>query len=79
MKYYLIDIKYLILYPNLGGLFRGSFWGGGGGSQIRGGGGGCKIPPPPPPPRLKLVRIMLETANLARKYKSICSFRKYTL
>ena len=25
MKYYLIDIKYLILYPNLGGLFRGSF------------------------------------------------------
>ena len=77
MKYYLIDIKYLILYPNLGGLFRGSFWGGGGGSKIGGGWGVEKFAPPPP--RLKLVRIMLETANLARKYKSICSFRKYTL
>ena len=29
-----------------------------------GGGGGCKITPPP---CLKLVRIMLETSNLARK------------
>ena len=29
-------------------------------------------------PRLKLVRIMLETLNLARKYTPICSFRKYT-
>ena len=29
-------------------------------------------------PRLKLVKIMLETSNLARKYKLICSFRKYT-
>ena len=27
---------------------------------------------------LKLVRIMLETSNLVRKYTSICSFRKYT-
>ena len=27
---------------------------------------------------LILVRIMLETSNLARKYTSICSFRKYT-
>ena len=37
-----------------------------------GGGGGVKVP------RLKLVRIMLETSNSARKYISICSFRKYT-
>ena len=29
-------------------------------------------------PCLKLVRIMLETWNLARKYKPICSFKKYT-
>ena len=28
-------------------------------------------------PCLKLVRIMLETSNLALKYTSICSFRKY--
>ena len=27
---------------------------------------------------LKLVRITLETSNLARKYTFICSFRKYT-
>ena len=27
---------------------------------------------------LKLVRIMLETLHLARKYAPICSFRKYT-
>ena len=50
--------------PNLSGLFRGSFWGG----------GEVKLPHPP---CLKLVRIMLETSNLARKYKSIFSFRKY--
>ena len=42
------------LHPNLGGLFRSSFWGGGGGGELR---------------RLKLVRIMLETSNLAHKYK----------
>ena len=29
-------------------------------------------------PCQKPVRIMLETSNLARKYKPICSFRKYT-
>ena len=29
-------------------------------------------------PCLKLVKIMLETSNLASKYTSICSFRKYT-
>ena len=34
--------------------------------------GGVKIP------RLKPVRIMLETSNLARKYTPICSFKKYT-
>ena len=34
--------------------------------------GGVKLP------RLKLVRIMLETSNLAHKYIPICSFRKYT-
>ena len=37
--------------PNLGGLFRGSFF------------GGVKFTP-----SLKLVRIVLETSNLARKY-----------
>ena len=30
-------------------------------------------------PCLKLVRIMLATSNLARKYKQICSFIKYTV
>ena len=54
----------MIVNPNLGGLFRGSFLGGGKGSKIT--------------PRLKLVRIMLESSNLARKYTPICSFRKYT-
>ena len=29
-------------------------------------------------PCLKLVRITLEASNLARRYISICSFRKYT-
>ena len=29
--------------------------------------------------RLKLVRFMLETCNLVRKYTYICSFRKYTI
>ena len=48
---------------NLGGLFRGSFWGEVG-----------KITPP----SLKLVRIVLETWNLVRKYTHISSFRKYT-
>ena len=45
----------------------------------QGGGGGGKITPPPPssPPCLKLVRIMLETWNLARKYTPIRGFRKY--
>ena len=38
-----------------------------------GGGGAGKITP-----SLKLVSIMLETRNLVRKYKHICSFRKYT-
>ena len=54
----------------LGGLFRGLFWGGG------------NYPPPPTPTRplcLKLVRIILETSNYARKYILIYSFRKYTL
>ena len=37
------------------------------------GGGGGKITP-----FLNLVRIMLETSNLARKYTDICSLRKYT-
>ena len=35
--------------------------------------GGVKLTP-----CLKLVRIMLETSNLARKYTHLCSFRKYT-
>ena len=44
------------------------------GSFLGGGweGGGVKLP------RLKLVRIILETSNLARKYEHIISFRKYT-
>ena len=37
------------------------------------GGGGDKINP-----CLKLVRIMLETLNLTRKYTHICSSREYT-
>ena len=52
------------LNPNLGSLFRGCF-------EVLGEGNY-------PPPCLKLVRIMLETSNLARKYTPICSFRKYT-
>ena len=39
------------------------------------GGEGVKLIPPS---CLKLVRIMLETSNLARKYTPICSFRNYT-
>ena len=35
--------------------------------------GGRKITP-----RLKLVRILLETGNLVRKFTHICSFRKHT-
>ena len=31
-----------------------------------------------PSPSLKLVRIMLETCNLVRNCRYICSFRKYT-
>ena len=54
----------LIVNPNLGGLLRGSFLGGGKGGKIT--------------PCLKLVRIMLESSNLARKYTPVCSFRKYT-
>ena len=56
----------LIFNPNLGGLFRVHFeWGGGGGGKLS-------------PSSLKLVRIVLETSNLVRKYTRICSFRKYT-
>ena len=53
-----------------GGLFRGSFWG-----MVLGfeGGGGYNYHP-----CLTLVKIMLETWYLARKYTHICSFRKYT-
>ena len=46
--------------------------------EVWGRGEGGKITPPPFPPSLKLVRIMLETSGLARKYTPICSFRKYT-
>ena len=59
-----VKVKNILSFnPNLGGLFSDSFWGGGGGKITS-----C----------LKLVRIILETSNLARKYTSICSFRKYT-
>ena len=40
-------------------------------------GGGGELPPPPC--CVKLVRIMLETSNLAHTYSPICSFRKYIL
>ena len=40
--------------------------------EVQDGGGGVKLP------YLTLVRIMLETSNLASKYTPICSFRKYT-
>ena len=56
----------IMFNPNLGGLFRGSFWDGGLGE-----GEGGKITP-----YLKL-RIMLETWSLVRKYTPICSLRKY--
>ena len=36
-------------------------------------------PPPSPVTCLKLVKIKLETSNVARKYTSICSFRKHAL
>ena len=54
--------------PNLGGLFRGPLW------DVR---ERVKLPLPPRP-YLKLVRIMLESWKLARKYTHICNFRKYT-
>ena len=44
-----------------------------GGVHFEVGEGGLKLPL-----GLKLVRIMLETWNLAGKYTHICSFRKYT-
>ena len=61
-----LDILFVVIAfkPNLSGLFRGSF----------GGGGGIKLPP-----CLTLVRIMLETSNVARKYTPLFSFRKCTL
>ena len=52
--------------PNLGGLFRGPFWGGGTGKIT-----------PPPTPCLEPVRIMQETLNVVRKHIHICGFRKY--
>ena len=56
------------LNHNLGGFFWDSFWGGG--SEGRGENYLFSC--------LKLVRIMLEISNLARKYIHICSFRKHT-
>ena len=55
-----IDFSLSEINPNLGRLFRGSFWGGGGV------GVGSKITP-----YLKLVRIMLGTWNLVDKYTHI--------
>ena len=52
------------LKPNLGGLFRDLFWGWRWGRWVK---------LPPPHSLLKLVRIMLETSNLARKYTHISS------
>ena len=50
--------------PDLGGLFRGFIlrWEWGGKTT----------------PCLKLVRITLQTSNLARKYRPICNFRKHS-
>ena len=62
------DIK--LLNPNLDGLFRGLFW-----IVLRGlffFWGGVKITP-----CLKLIRIMLETSNLAGNNTFICSLWKY--
>ena len=56
------------LNPNLGGFYRDSFWAGGSGRRGKNYPFSC----------LKLVRITLETSNLARKYIHICSFRKHT-
>ena len=50
--------------PNLGGLLRVRF-------EV--GREGVKLPP-----SLELIKIVLETSNLARKYTPICSSRKYT-
>ena len=58
-----LAVALMFFNTNLGGLFRRSFW--------EEGVGGIT-------PCLKLVRFMLETWNLARKYAIICSFRKYT-
>ena len=46
---------------------------------FEGGRGGVVVKLPPAPLLLcrKLLRIMLETSNLARKYTHICSFTKY--
>ena len=55
----------IFLNPNLGGDLGVRFEVGEGGKL-------------PLPPRLKLVTIMLEASNVARKYTTICSFRKYT-
>ena len=56
--------KEIYLNPNLGGLFRGLFWGG----------KGVKLPSP----CLKIIRIKLETWNLVCKHTHVFSFRKYT-
>ena len=50
------------LDPNLVGFFRGLFWGGWEDYPLF----------------VKVVRIILETWNLVRKYAQICSFRKFT-
>ena len=56
--------KEIYLNPNLGGLFRGLFWGG----------RGIKLPSP----YLKIIRIKLETWNLVCKHTHVFNFRKYT-
>ena len=53
------------LNPNLGESFKGLFYGG---REV------LKLPT-----SLKLVRIMLETSNLLRKYTLISSSKKYNL
>ena len=64
---------FLLFNPDLGGLFGGLLWG-----KDRGGqGGGRWVKITPPSPCLKLVKDMLETWNLARKYTFKCRFRKY--
>ena len=72
--YIIVDnnLKLLIIFQRVD-VYLTLTWVGFLGILLWGGRGGSKITP-----CLKSVKITLETSNLARKYKHICSFRKYT-